>query len=108
MDIFQPKSEPCQNDHRFFNWYRTAQTSMIPSMKHRKVYKFLTDLGFEPVRQKGSHIFMRNPQTGQSTIFVEGKGEYNPMTLRNTLRQIGIGVPDFRRYWDTGQMPTRA
>ncbi|MFY1110709.1 MAG: type II toxin-antitoxin system HicA family toxin [Methanosarcinaceae archaeon] len=41
--------------------------SKICSLPNKKVIKALENLGFEQIRQKGSHLFMRHPD-GRTTI----------------------------------------
>ena len=41
--------------------------SKISPLPHKKVIKALEYLGFEQIRQKGSHLFMRHPD-GRTTI----------------------------------------
>ncbi|HII00921.1 TPA: type II toxin-antitoxin system HicA family toxin [Methanosarcinaceae archaeon] len=41
--------------------------SKISPLPNKKVIKALENLGFEQIRQKGSHLFMRHPD-GRTTI----------------------------------------
>ncbi|AKB25561.1 hypothetical protein MSMTP_2092 [Methanosarcina sp. MTP4] len=41
--------------------------SKISPLPHKKVIKTLENLGFEQIRQKGSHLFIRHPD-GRTTI----------------------------------------
>jgi predicted RNA binding protein YcfA (HicA-like mRNA interferase family) len=56
--------------------------SKIGPLPHKKVIKALENLGFEQIRQKGSHLFMRHPD-GRTTIIpvhpteMIGKGMIN-------------------------------
>lgn len=57
----------------------------------RDVCKILSDHGFEPVRQRGSHIVMQK-QLGDSTITVPvpDHKELRDGTLRSIIRQSGL------------------
>ena len=39
----------------------------ITPLSHKKIIKALEKIGFQPVRQTGSHLFMKNPD-GRTTI----------------------------------------
>lgn len=39
----------------------------IKPLSHKKIIKALEKVGFQPVRQTGSHLFMKNPD-GRTTI----------------------------------------
>lgn len=46
----------------------------IVPLKPRKIFYILKRLGFEPIRQKGSHIFFSHPD-GRATVVPNHKGE---------------------------------
>jgi len=60
--------------------------------------KLLFSLGFDRVRQKGSHAFYRHPD-GRTTTLPHHKGRMlsRPL-LREILKEIKISVDDFNRY----------
>lgn len=39
----------------------------IKPLSHKKIIKALEKVGFQPIRQTGSHLFMKNPD-GRTTI----------------------------------------
>ena len=55
--------------------------SIIPPIHPRKMCRILEQLGFEAIRQKGSHIFYRHPD-GRGTVVPyhagEELGSYHP------------------------------
>ena len=59
--------------------------------KYKDVKKLLKELGFEEVRQKGSHVIFKNPITG-STFPVPNHGskELAIGTLRSILKSAGL------------------
>lgn len=51
--------------------------------------------GFEPIRQKGSHVFYRHPD-GRSTILPNHPGEdLGVGLLRKVLRDVGVETEEF-------------
>ncbi|MBR8829469.1 MAG: type II toxin-antitoxin system HicA family toxin [Gomphosphaeria aponina SAG 52.96 = DSM 107014] len=57
--------------------------------------KILTNLGFEKVRQKGSHVFYRH-QDGRTTTVPNHKGRDLARPLvREILREIELNINDF-------------
>ena len=60
--------------------------------------KLLFSLGFDRVRQKGSHAFYKHPD-GRITTLAHHKGRMlsRPL-LREILREIEITVDDYNRY----------
>ena len=48
--------------------------SHLPSLRARDIIRRLEDLGFVPLRQKGSHIFFKHPD-GRTTVVSAHAGE---------------------------------
>ncbi|MCX5706067.1 MAG: type II toxin-antitoxin system HicA family toxin [Candidatus Omnitrophica bacterium] len=64
-------------------------------LKPAEVIHILERLGFERIRQKGSHIYMRHPD-GRSTVVPFHKGEdIGRGLLRTILREIELSWEDF-------------
>jgi len=60
-----------------------------------KLIKILKKLGFEEIRQKGSHKFFRNPE-GKTTVIPFHKGEnISKGLLLKILKDIDISREDF-------------
>jgi predicted RNA binding protein YcfA (HicA-like mRNA interferase family) len=59
--------------------------------------RILTELGFEAVRQKGSHVFYRHPD-GRTTTVPHHKGRdlARPL-LREILREIDLSPDEFQK-----------
>jgi predicted RNA binding protein YcfA (HicA-like mRNA interferase family) len=63
--------------------------------KPEKVIKALTKLGFQKVRQKGSHIVMKHPD-GRITVVPFHKGEeLGRGILREIIKDVGIDKEEF-------------
>ena len=72
--------------------------SRLKLIDARQMERLLFHLGFEKVRQKGSHAFYRHPD-GRTTTLPHHKGRLlaRPL-LREILREIEISVKDYTRY----------
>ena len=69
--------------------------SRLPALPARKVCRVLEELGFEPLRQKGSHILYRHPD-GRATVIPVHRGEdLGRGLLRSILRDIEISRDEF-------------
>lgn len=67
----------------------------MPTLKPRKLIKILKKLGFEKVRQEGSHIFFKHPD-GRTTVipFHAGKDTGRGL-LREILNDINLSQTEF-------------
>ena len=67
----------------------------LPAVDFRTVEKLLLRLGFERVRQKGSHVFYRHPD-GRTTTLPQHRGRdiARPL-LREILREIELSPTEF-------------
>jgi len=67
----------------------------VPVLKPREVVAILRTLGFEEVRQRGSHKQFRHSDGRSTTVpFHEGR-DLSPILLRQIARDIGLTVSDF-------------
>lgn len=68
--------------------------TQMPTLKPRRLMKILKGLGFEKVRQEGSHIFFKHPD-GRTTVvpFHAGK-DIGRGLLREILNDINISQTD--------------
>ena len=60
----------------------------LPRLSGRKLIKILSKQGFETVRQKGSHVFLRH-SNGKTTVVPNHK-EIDKGTLLEIIRQAGL------------------
>ncbi len=69
--------------------------SKLPIVSFAVMDKLLKSLGFEAVRQKGSHVFYRH-EDGQTTTVPRHKGQdlARPLT-RSILQDIELSVDEF-------------
>ncbi|MGD0922314.1 MAG: type II toxin-antitoxin system HicA family toxin [Terriglobia bacterium] len=70
--------------------------SRLPIAGFRQIEKVLLRLGFQAVRQKGSHVFYRHPD-GRTTTLPNhpGRDLARPL-LREILREIEVAPDQFR------------
>jgi len=72
--------------------------SRLKLIDARQMERLLFRLGFEKVRQKGSHAFYRHPD-GRTTTLPHHKGRLLARPLvREILREIEISLQDYARY----------
>ena len=66
----------------------------IPVLKPREVIAILVALGFEEVRQRGSHKQFRHADGRGTTVPVHGGRDLSPILLRRIARDVGLTVPE--------------
>jgi predicted RNA binding protein YcfA (HicA-like mRNA interferase family) len=65
----------------------------LPVLSGREIIKALAKIGFIPVRQKGSHVFLRHID-GRRTVVPLHK-EVNKTTLMDIIEQTGLAKEEF-------------
>jgi predicted RNA binding protein YcfA (HicA-like mRNA interferase family) len=74
--------------------------SRLPVVDFRTMEKLLMRVGFEVVRQKGSHVFYRHPDGRTTTVpHHPGRDLARPL-VREILREIDLTPDQFRRELD--------
>jgi predicted RNA binding protein YcfA (HicA-like mRNA interferase family) len=72
--------------------------SKAPVLKPREVVAILEHLGFQEVRQKGSHKQYRHTDGRCTSVpFHQGR-DISPILLRQIVKDIGITMEDFLSY----------
>ena len=69
--------------------------SSVPALKPRDVIALLVALGFEEVRQRGSHKQFRHPNGHATTVPVHRGRDVSPILLRCIARDVGLTVREF-------------
>jgi len=64
----------------------------LPVLAGREIIKALRKTGFVPVRQKGSHVFLRHPDGRRTTVPLHH--EVNKSTLMDILSQTKLSKGD--------------
>ena len=69
--------------------------SKLPVLKPTELVRLLERLGFQRIRQKGSHLYLRHPD-GRATIVPIHRGEdIPPGLLRSILHDIELTREEF-------------
>ena len=66
----------------------------VPVLKPREVAALLLRLGFQEVRQRGSHRQYRHPDGRGTTIPFHAGRDISPTLLRKIARDIGLAVEE--------------
>ena len=69
----------------------------LPVLKPREVAALLARLGFQEVRQRGSHRQYRHPDGRGTTVPFHSGRDISPILLRKIARDIGITVEELLR-----------
>ncbi|MFH0870920.1 MAG: type II toxin-antitoxin system HicA family toxin [bacterium] len=69
-----------------------------PVLSAREVEAILEKLGFEAVRQRGSHKQYRHPDSRCTTVPFHGGRDISPVLLRQIAKDIGLTVEDLLKY----------
>ncbi len=67
----------------------------LPRLSGQELLKALHRAGFEPKRQRGSHVVV---QKGRAVFSVPLHAELKPGTLRGILRQAGMTVEELEGF----------
>jgi len=62
----------------------------LPGLRVRVIVKGLKKLGFEKVRQKGSHAIFHNADCRRATLPEHPNEELSPFFLADVLKQLNI------------------
>jgi len=73
--------------------------SKLPQISAKELIKILTELGFEIIRQSGSHVFLKH-KDGRTTVVPNHPGEKIDRGLLNKIlkKDIQISREEFERY----------
>ena len=66
----------------------------VPVLKPREVAALLVRLGFQEVRQRGSHRQYRHPDGRGTTVPFHAGRDISPTLLRKIARDIGVPVEE--------------
>ena len=67
----------------------------VPVLKPREVIAILVGLGFEEVRQRGSHKRFQNPDGRVTTVPVHRGRDISPVLLHCIAQDVGVTVSEF-------------
>ena len=69
-----------------------------PVLKSSEVADILRKLGFDVVRQRGSHLQFRDPRGRCTTVPVHRGRDISPPLLRQIAKDIGMTMEEFLGY----------
>ncbi len=72
-------------------------TPKPPLLSGRKLVKIFEKLGYRKVAQRGSHIKVKNDETGSVVIIPDHK-ELDRWTLKTILQQAEITEEEFKKH----------
>ena len=64
----------------------------------KKMEKLLFKLGFESIRQKGSHVFYKHPDGRTTTIPHHGGRDLTKPLIKEILREIEVSNIEYNEY----------
>ena len=68
----------------------------LPILSGKQVIKSLSRMGFQPIRQRGSHVFMQHPD-GRTTL-VPIQQQIGRVLLKRILNEIDVDTEEFVRH----------
>lgn len=66
----------------------------VPPLRARKIIAALAKLGFEEIRQRGSHKQFRHADGRQTTVPVHQGRDVAPVLIRKICKDIGLEIGD--------------
>lgn len=66
-----------------------------PVLKPREVVSVLKSLGFEEIRQRGSHKQFRHSDGRVTTVPFHKGRDVSPILLRQIIKDIGLSIEEF-------------
>ena len=70
----------------------------LPVLKPREVCAILEKVGFAMVRQRGSHMQYRHPDSRGTTVPNHTGRDISPVLLRQIARDIGMTAEEFLKH----------
>lgn len=67
----------------------------LPVLRPREVIRILERMGFQQVRQRGSHRQSRHPDGRQTTVPDHGGRDLSPILLRQIAKDVGRTAEEF-------------
>ena len=70
----------------------------VPVLKPKEVAAILANLGFQEIRQRGSHKQYRHPDGRGTTVPFHSGRDVSPILLRQIINDVGITVDEFLQH----------
>ena len=68
----------------------------LPGLRAKEIIAVLENTGFEIQRQKGSHVTLRNPETGRTTVVPMHSAELPRWLMKKIIKDAGLSEDAFR------------
>jgi predicted RNA binding protein YcfA (HicA-like mRNA interferase family) len=69
----------------------------LPRLKGKELIRILEKFGFEVVRTRGSHVFLRHTDGRVTTVPVHSGETIGPGLLRSILRDVELTAEDLQK-----------
>lgn len=69
--------------------------SHLPSLRARDVIRFLHKLGFQEIKHKGSHLFLKHPDGRTTSVPIHAGESIGRGLLRDILDDIEMSPEEF-------------
>jgi predicted RNA binding protein YcfA (HicA-like mRNA interferase family) len=66
----------------------------LPRLTGKEAVRALGRIGFQIIRTRGSHVFLRHPDGRVTTVPVHSRETLGPGLLRSILRDVDLSVED--------------
>ena len=66
----------------------------LPRLTGKEAVRALGRIGFQIIRTRGSHVFLRHPDGRVTTVPVHSRETLVPGLLRSILRDVDLSVED--------------
>ena len=70
----------------------------VPVLKPKEVAAILENLGFQMIRQKGSHKQYRHPDGRGTTVPFHSGRDISPILLKQIIKDIGLTSDEFLQH----------
>ena len=70
----------------------------VPVLKPKEVAAILEKMGFQEIRQKGSHKQYRNSDGRGTTVPFHSGKDISPILLKQIIKDIGLTVDEFLQH----------
>ena len=67
----------------------------LPLISGKELIKILTKIGFEPIRQKGSHVYLRHKDGRSTVVPVHASKDIGKGLLKRILNEIEVSRGEF-------------
>lgn len=75
-----------------------VEKSTLPVRTGKQMVSVLRQLGFESLRLKGSHHFLRHPDGRTTVVPIHARETIGPGLLNSILRQVKLSRDDLQRF----------